>query len=44
MGPVDATIFGEHEPRGGRQLAPCVAEEEDSRGVLCADGSPPLGS
>lgn len=35
---MDVTIFGEHEQRVIDQLNRCVAQEEGSRGVLCADG------
>lgn len=41
------TIFGEHEARVVAQLERCVAREDGSRGVLCADGhlgySAPIG-
>jgi tRNA-splicing ligase RtcB len=40
-------IFGEHDQRVVDQLARCVAQEDGSRGVLCADGhfgySAPIG-
>jgi tRNA-splicing ligase RtcB len=40
-------IFGDHDDRTVRQLERCVAEEDGSRGVLCADGhlgySAPIG-
>jgi len=35
---MHTTIFGEHEQRVIAQLDRCVAREEGSRGVLCADG------
>ena len=35
---LNLTIFGEHDQRVVEQLARCVAQEDGSVGVLCADG------
>jgi len=47
MNTENLTIFGEHDQRVVDQLARCVAQEEGSLGVLCADGhfgySAPIG-
>jgi tRNA-splicing ligase RtcB len=44
---MNLTIFGEHEQKVVDQLERCVAQEEGSLGVLCADGhlgySAPIG-
>ena len=44
---MTVVIFGEHEQRVIDQLGRCVAQEEGSHGVLCADGhlgySAPIG-
>lgn len=45
--PVNLTIFGEHEQNVIDQAHRCLAREDDSRAVLCADGhlgySAPIG-